>query len=117
IMGRRGSGKTYIVLSIATQIFFLTEKSHGVISAATDPAASETWSKFRDSVAAVHNAHPTIALNLINDNDKELRSGDNILVNGVWKTEWYSYMEKVIYDKKPGITKGRRLNFQQWEEV
>lgn len=117
IMGCRGSGKTYIVLSIATQIFFLTEKSHGVISAATDPAASETWSKFRDSVAAVNNAHPTIALNLINENDKELRSGDNILVNGVWKTEWYSYMEKVIYDKKPGITKGRRLNFQQWEEV
>src|SRR5690606_12255319 len=36
IMGVRGSGKTYLVVAIGTSIFFLMEKSQGVISAASN---------------------------------------------------------------------------------
>src|SRR5690606_19718363 len=117
IMGVRGSGKTYLVVAIGTSIFFLMEKSHGVISAASNASASETWNKFKDSVSAVNKVHPTIALNLLKENDEEMQSGNRVLQDGVWVSRWYSYMEKIIYDKKPGITKGRRLNFQQLEEV
>jgi hypothetical protein len=117
LMTGRGYGKTYLILSIGAKIFYFVKESHGVISASGDDHANETWKKFRASVTAINNVHPSIALDLLADNSKEIIAGDEVFENGKWKTLNYSQMEKIVYDNKAGKSKGRRLNFQHWEEV
>lgn len=113
----RSYGKTYAILSIGAKIFYFVKKSHGVISASGKDHANETWKKFRDSITAINQVHPTIALDLIADNEEIIDSGFQMATNGRWETVSRSRMEKIIYDKKPGKSKGRRLNWQLFEEA
>lgn len=115
-MTGRGYGKTYIVISVGTKIFYFVKKSHGVISASGEDHASETWNKFRDAITAINSVHPTIALGLLTDNPQMITAGyertypkkEDVVT---------ARMEKKVYDKKPGKTKGRRLDFQHFEEI
>lgn len=117
LMTGRGYGKTYLVLSIGAKGFYLIKEFHGVISASGDDHADETWKKFANSIPAINRCHPTLALDLLADNPKELIAGEKIFENGKWNTIVRSFMEKIVYDKKPGKTKGRRLNYQEFEEI
>ncbi len=116
LMTGRGYGKTYIVLSIGSKIFYLVDNSHGVISASGDDHATETWNKFRDGISAVNGMHPTLAKSLLIDNTQLIESGYERLFP-IKEIVVDARMEKKIYDKKPGKTKGRRLNFQHFEEI
>jgi hypothetical protein len=116
LMTGRGYGKTYIVISIGTKIFYLVKKSHGIISASGEDHANETWNKFRDAITAINGIHPTIAKGLVSDNPQLIASGYERL-HPKKEIVITARMEKKVYDKKPGKTKGRRLNFQHFEEV
>lgn len=116
LMTGRSFGKTYIVISIGGKIFYLVNNSHGVISASGEDHASETWNKFRAGITAVNSIHPTIARGLLTDNPNFITAGFERL-HPKKEEVVQALMEKKVYDKKPGKTKGRRLNFQHFEEI
>lgn len=113
----RGYGKTYLVTSVGAKLFYLRQESHGIISASGDDHADATWKKFRDSISGVNKLHPTWRLDLLTDNGKEIQSGEDVFEDNKWDTLKYSLMEKIVYDKKEGKTKGRRLDYQHLEEI
>ena len=115
----RGYGKTYLVISIGGKLFFLKKGSHGVISASGDHHANETWKKFQALVLGVGKAHPTLRLSLSKEGTSgdEIVAGKRVMVDGEWIFEQRSLMEKIVYANQAGKTKGRRLDFQHWEEV
>jgi hypothetical protein len=119
LMTGRSFGKTQIVISIGGKIFYLKPGSHGLISASSDSHANATWIKFGAMLNGVNKAHPSLHLDLLKSNDNEIISGDEIFdqTKNKWITETYSMMEKIVYGNLPGKTKGRRVDFQHWEEV
>jgi hypothetical protein len=114
----RGFGKTYMVVSIAGKIYYLVPKSHSVISGSLDDHAAETFSKLKTGMTGLEKIHPTLFYNRLTDNTELIRSGYYEYVDGKkQEAGMLSQVEKIIYSDKPGKSKGRRLNFQQFEEA
>lgn len=116
----RGFGKTQIVLSIGGKIYYFKKSDerlkHLLISASGDAHANATMKKFSQLISVVNKAHPSIAIPLLKDNEDEIIAGEDIEENGKWRTEKYAYMEKIVYGSLAGKTKGRRVDFQLYEE-
>jgi hypothetical protein len=114
----RGWGKSYLVVSIGGKIYYLTPRSHSVISASQSDHADETFTKMRECMDGVELLHPTLAHKRLYDSNDYIESGEELTIDGEKRRTGYrSKIEKVLYDKKPGKTKGKRLDFQQWEEA
>lgn len=123
----RGYGKTQIILSIAGKIFYfkdatdpetgLTRPIHCVISASHDDHANPTFSKWGNLVNYVNTAHPSIAVNAVQNNADMFVSGDSYEKDGKWVDTEDAIMEKIVYSHQAGKTKGRRLDFQAFEEA
>lgn len=114
----RGFGKTYMVVSIAAKTYYLIPRSHSVISGSLDDHAAETFSKLKSGMTGLEKIHPTLFFNRMLDSEDMIKCGYIEYVDGK-KREMgnLSVVEKIIYSDKPGKSKGRRLNFQQFEEA
>lgn len=123
----RGYGKTQIILSIAGKIFYLKDTVdeetglsrpvHCVVSASSDDHANPTFMKFGNLINYVNHAHPSIAVNLLKNNDEIIVSGDETFKDGSWVSKDDAIMEKIVYGTLAGKSKGRRLDFQAFEEA
>lgn len=114
----RGYGKTYMVISIAAKTYYLIPRSHSVISGSLDDHAGETFKKLKDGMTGLEKIHPTLFFNRLLDSEDFIKSGYVEYIDGKKQDMGnLSVVEKIIYGDKPGKSKGRRLNFQQFEEA
>lgn len=122
----RGYGKTQIVLSIGGKIYFLKKGDsddfgvprviHGIISASGEAHAIASQKKFSILVDAVNKAHPSIELTKLNDTDSWVICGESVIENGKVVNKPRAQMEMIAYGIHAGKTKGRRVDFQLYEE-
>lgn len=113
----RGFGKTYGIISIASKLYHCVDRSHSVISASGNDHADETFSKMKAMLDGMDTLHPTLSLARLYDKDDYVESGQEIISDGFKKKVGKrSVIQQVVYDKKAGKTKGKRLDFQLFEE-
>ena len=116
-MSGRGSGKTFIVLSIIAKIYHLKPKSHGMVSASNTGHATESFTKLLQALDAIGEVHPTLALHRLTDTKSLIESGQEIMRDGIKYREGpRSRIQRVIYGDNPGATRGSRPDIQLLEE-
>ncbi|UJP64008.1 hypothetical protein [Mongoliitalea daihaiensis] len=115
----RGYGKTFGVISIPAKNYFLHPLSHNFISASIDLHASATFKKLKESIEALEKLHPTLRMKRLYDSENYMESGEEIFTaDGNKETIGHrSKLEKIVYDKDAGKTRGTRPKFQLFEEV
>lgn len=107
LMGGRGFGKTYMILSILAKSYYLKPNSHNVVSASHSGHAGEAFNKLKDMLQAIDKAHPTIALARLTDTKFLIKSGYETTKDGVKMQEGpMSRLQGVIYGDNPGVTRG-----------
>lgn len=116
----RGMGKTHNVVSIGDKGFYTKPNFTGVISSSTETLVKPTFNVFRTSIDLINKAHPSIAISLLKNTDEELHVGEVITDEGDEENKktktGKGYIERIIYKKKD-VTRGRRLDYQHFEEV
>lgn len=118
LMGGRGFGKTYVVLSLLAKIYTLKPNSHGMVSASHSGHANEAFDKLRQMLDSVAEVHPTLNLARIKDTQSFIQAGQEITRDGVKYVEGpRSRLQKVIYGDNPGVTRGSRPDIQLMEEI
>jgi len=117
LMGGRGFGKTYMILSVLAKSYYLKPKSHNIVSASHSGHAGEAFSKMKEMLNAIDKAHPTIALSRLVDTKFMVKSGYEITKDGKKFEEGpLSRINQVIYGDNPGVTRGSRPDVQLMEE-
>lgn len=119
LMGGRGFGKTYIMLTVLAHIYQWITMSHSFVSATHDGHASECFNKMRDMLNGINEAHPMLAQNRFKDSAKLMQAGDEITTSdGRRRIEGsQSRIQKVVYGNQAGVTKGSRPDAQLIEEA
>jgi hypothetical protein len=113
----RGFGKTYGVSSINGKGYVTNPLHRGVFSAAVDKHVNNTWDYFKESLTEMEARHPFLRRGRLLDSQEFIKAGFVSYPQGMAKTESFGQVEKILYDKDPGKTRGRRLNFQLFEEA
>lgn len=117
-MTGRGFGKSYLAMSIAAKLYYFKQRSHSFISASISDHADATMSKLILSLDEIDKLHPTIRHNRLFNSMDKVESGIKTKINGEDRVDGYrSVIEKVVYDKKEGKTRGTRPDFQLMEEI
>lgn len=119
----RGFGKTYMVCSIPTKLYLFKPLSKSLITGSMDEHATETFDKVTEALNGIDKLFPGFRLKRLVDTPKLLRAGEIIYsttpngqrIKNVYRTG--GEVKKIIYDKKPGKSKGKRVDFQQFEEA
>jgi len=118
LMGSRGFGKTYMVLSILVKTYFLKPESDNVVSASQPKHAEEAFEKLKRMMLALETSHPTMALARLTDTKTKVISGYEINIDGKKQERGpMSMMQQLVYGDNPDLTRGRRLDTQLLEEV
>lgn len=119
----RGFGKTYMVASIPVKLYLFKPLSKSLITGSMDEHASETFDKVVEAVNGIDKLFPSFRLKRLVDTPKLMKAGEVVYTtspNGQKIKDTYrtgGEIKKVIYDKKPGKSKGKRIDFQQFEEA
>lgn len=119
----RGFGKTYMVASIPTKIYLFKPLSKSLITGSMDEHATETFDKVVEALNGIDKLFPGFRLKRLVDNPKLIRAGETVYTvnaSGQKKKDELrtgGEIKKIIYDKKPGKSKGKRIDFQQFEEA
>jgi hypothetical protein len=118
LMGGRGFGKTYGILSILSKLYYLKPNSYNIVSASHSGHANGAFIKMKAMLRAIDKAHPTLALSRITDTKYSIQSGYEITKDGVkYELGPMSRLQCVIYGDNPGVTRGERPDSQLLEEV
>lgn len=118
LMGGRGFGKTYVILSLLAKIYTLKPNSHGMVSASNSGHATEAFNKLRTMLDSIAEVHPTLNLARLSDTQSYIESGQEVTRDGVkYKEGPRSRLQKVIYGDNPGVTRGSRPDIQLMEEI
>ncbi len=118
LMGGRGFGKTYAILSILAKIYHLKPASHSIVSASSSNHAGESFNKLKLMLDSIADAHPTIALARLQDTKFIIEAGQEVVRDGVKTKEGSrSRLQQVIYGDNPGATRGGRPDAQLFEEM
>jgi hypothetical protein len=112
----RGQGKSIKVTSIFGKGYVTNPIYRGVFSAAVAKHVDNTWKLFTESLTEMEKKHPFLKQRRILDSTEFIQAGyTEYTPQGPTKHE-RALVEKVLYDKDPGKTRGRRLNGQLFEE-
>lgn len=112
----RGFGKTYDVSSIFGRGYVTNPLYRGILSAAVAKHVDNTWLYFKESLNTLEKWHPALRQRRkYNSNDLLQAGWTDYDENGPMETE-RALIEKILYDKEPGKTRGRRLDGQLFEE-
>lgn len=112
----RGFGKTYDVSSIFGRGYVTNPLYRGVLSAAVAKHVDNTWLYFKESLNTMEKWHPALRQRRkFNSNDLLQAGWTDYDDNGPIETE-RALIEKILYDKEAGKTRGRRLDGQLFEE-
>lgn len=115
----RAYGKTFGVISIAAKNYYLHPLSHNYISASISLHADATFKKVKESISALEKVHPTLRMKRLYDSEDYIESGEDIITpqGNKERVGHQSKLEKIVYDKDGGKTRGNRPKFQLFEEV
>ena len=119
----RGFGKTYMVASIPVKLYLFKMQSKSLITGSMDEHASETFDKVTEAVNGIDKLFPGFRLKRLVDTPKLIKAGEVVYsttpngqrIKDTNRTG--GEIKKIIYDKKPGKSKGKRIDFQQFEEA
>ena len=117
-MAGRGTGKTFLILSILAKIYHLKPKSHTIVSASNSGHATESFTKLLQALDSIAEVHPTLALHRLQDTKSMIESGQEIVRDGIkYKEGHRSRIQKVVYGDNSGATRGSRPDAQLMEEM
>ncbi len=117
MMGGRGYGKTYMVLSILAKQYYLKPNSYGIVSASHSGHSKEAFGKLKDMLLGIDSVHPTLALARLVDTQFSVKSGYEVNIDGVKQEQGpMSRLQQVIYGDNAGVTRGSRPDVQLLEE-
>jgi hypothetical protein len=120
LMGGRGVGKSFIFGSIIDRNYRLFPKSWTVVSSSNEDMTNEAWKKVDECITSIEQLHTTIKhkRRLGGDSANLIESGEDIELPDRTKTVrgYLSKIEKIVYGKSPGKTRGKRPNIQHIEE-
>lgn len=117
LLGARGFGKSFIALSVLSKMYTMFDNGfHGIVSASSDDHATEAWKKVQTMLRDLKKAHPYLAQSAADSADR-IEAKYEVKVDGK-KHELGSHnlIEKHIFGYRPGGLKGRRVDYQLWEE-
>jgi len=118
LMGSRGIGKSYAIISIIDQYYRIFKKTHTLVTSTDSHMTNEAWRKVVDCLDLVEEKHPPLKHKRISDTGDKKLSGETFIdSSGDEKKRGYkSLIEKIIYDKSTDKTRGSRPNIQHIEE-
>lgn len=120
IIGGRGLGKSFWVVSIIDRQYRLFPNSHSIVSSSNEEMTNEAWRKVDECMEAVEKLHRPLKHKRIEggNSDSLIQSGETIILSdGTSESRGYlSKIEKVLYGIRPGKTRGKRPDFQHIEE-
>ena len=113
----RGEGKSYKASALASWRYTFFKNTHSVVSASTSDYADKLWFKIREGLNSLH---PEIYHN------RDISDTKDLIISGtIYKDEngqrrekgYFSKIEKVVYDFKPGKNRGSRPDIHIFEEI
>jgi len=118
LMGPRGFGKSYLMGNVMDREFRLFPESWTLVSSTTESTTNEAWNKVDECLNTIEVKHRALKHKKITDSLSMKLAGEIIeLPDGTTEKRGYlSKMEKVIYGKSPGTTRGKRPTKQLFEE-
>lgn len=115
----RGYGKTFIFVSIVLKHYLFVDFSHNLITASGDAHADKTFSKARLCLDEMVKParHPALNLKRLQDSRDIIESGEiHYDDHGKHTSGRRSKIERMVYDREAGKTKGGRYDTQIMEE-
>jgi hypothetical protein len=118
IMGGRGIGKSYMINSIVDREYRLFPKSHSIISSTNEETTDEAWIKIEKGLETIEAKHRALKYKRLVDSATRKEAGELIeLPDGTTEKRGHlSIMEKIVYGKNAGKTRGKRPTRQLIEE-
>jgi hypothetical protein len=120
IMGGRGVGKSFLINSILDREYRLFPKSLSIVSSTNEDTTNEAWNKIEQCLNAIESKHRVLKLKRLpgGDSAEKKQAGEKYeLPDGTDDIRGHlSSLEKIIYGKNPGKTRGKRPNRQLIEE-
>jgi hypothetical protein len=120
VMGSRGSGKSVLIHSVIDRKYRLFPNSVSIVSSTNEDTTNEAWNKVEKTLHDVETKHPALKLKRLpgGDSADEKVSGEmvNLPDGSTEKRGMLSTIEKIIYGKNPGKTRGKRPDAQFIEE-
>jgi hypothetical protein len=117
----RGYGKTFLVISIGGKLYMTRPNSHSIFSASSENHIKETYNnKMLNCIDEMNKRYAgTLSKNTFKRDETDIESGvEHINEKGEKVNIGYkSRCERIIYGPREGATKGRRPDFQLFEEV
>jgi hypothetical protein len=117
-MGGRGIGKSYLAGCVMDREYRLFPGSWTVVSSTNEETTNEAWNKIEECLEAIETKHGSLKHKRITDSLSMKYSGEVVeLPDGTTQKRGYlSKMEKIIYGKNGGKTRGKRPTKQLIEE-
>ena len=118
LMGGRGIGKSFLIGSVLDREYRLFPNSWSVVSSTNEETTNEAWNKIEQCLTAIEKAHRALKHKRITDSLSMKYTGEIIeLPDGTNEDRGYlSKIEKIIYGKNSGKTRGKRPTKQLIEE-
>jgi len=118
LMGGRGFGKSFIAGNIMDREYRVLPNSWTVVSSTNEETTNEAWNKVEECLTAIEKKHRSLKHKRITDSLSMKYSGEIIeLPDGTTEDRGYlSKLEKIIYGKNAGKTRGKRPTKQLIEE-
>lgn len=118
LMGPRGFGKSFLVGNVMDREYRLFPTSWTVVSSTNEETTNEAWSKVHECLNTIEVKHKALKHKRISDSLSLKQSGEIIeLPDGTTEERGYlSKVEKIIYGKNAGKTRGKRPTKQLIEE-
>lgn len=117
----RGMGKTHVTVSIGLKGMYSKPNFTGVVSSSSDTLVAPTYKVFRTAIELINQRHPSLSISLSKDTEKILQVGEVITDEGGNEKKRAKVskgiIEKIIYGDSVDPTRGRRLDYQHFEEV
>lgn len=118
LMGGRGIGKSFLIGGVIDREYRLFPNSWSVVSSTNEETTGEAWNKIEECLTAIEKVHRALKHKRITDSLSMKYSGEIIeLPDGTNEDRGYlSKIEKIIYGKNGGKTRGKRPTKQLVEE-
>jgi hypothetical protein len=120
VMGSRGVGKSFCINNLLDRAYRLVEKSLSLVSSTNEDMTNEAWRKMEEINNSIEEKHPALKLKKTKAGDSaELKEAgeDMVLPDGTSAVRGHrSRLERVLYGRTPGKTRGKRPDWQFIEE-
>ena len=119
LMGGRGIGKSYLWGAILDREYRIKPKSWCIISSTGEEETNEAWNKIEECLDVIEKKHRSLKHKRQGGDSSDFKYASEkfMLDDGTEEYRGYlSKIEKIVYGRKPGKTRGKRPTKQLIEE-